>query len=327
MSDQWLSIRLDDLGAVRVQGADAAGFLQGQLSNDIGRLASGHSQLSGYHTPQGRVIALLRLIWLGGDDILAILPRELAPVVTARLSRFVLRAKVKIRDESEDWRIAGLVGVWTSNDPQLRGITQSSSLSLATEPDGQTTFGSAIFVRVGSAAGSLEMGGAPRWLVISSATASADDSPGMPTVTVADRELWRRLDIESGQPQVFASTSEQFVAQMLNLDALGAIAFDKGCYTGQEIIARAHYRGRVKRRLQRFRTRAALHVAAGDTGHLADGRPLQIVDAVRIENGRCEFLAVAPVASGDAEPEIHAAREALASIDAESLALPYTLPE
>jgi hypothetical protein len=84
---------------------------------------------------------------------------------------------------------------------------------------------------------------------------------------------------------------------MLNLDVLGAIAFDKGCYTGQEVIARAHYRGRVKRRLQRFRSRGPLDLKPGDRGELADGRSFTVVEAVRLVDGRCEFLAVAPPSS------------------------------
>jgi folate-binding protein YgfZ len=107
------------------------------------------------------------------------------------------------------------------------------------------------------------------------------------------------LDIADGEAQVYAATSEEFVAQMLNLDALDAIAFDKGCYTGQEVIARAHYRGRVKRRLQRFVSRgAAAKLAVGATGQLADGRTFKVVEAVQLEEGRIEFLAVAPMVGG-----------------------------
>src|SRR5262245_32099422 len=103
-------ISLDDLGAVRVRGTDAVRFLQGQLSNDVARLGAGNSLLAGYHNPQGRTIALLRLVLWDADDILAIVPRELAPGVVSRLSKFILRSKVKITDESAAWRISGLIG-------------------------------------------------------------------------------------------------------------------------------------------------------------------------------------------------------------------------
>jgi len=104
-------IRLDDLGIVRVHGIDAVRFLQGQLSNDVALLGAERSILAGYHNPQGRTIALLRLVQWDADDILAVVPRELAGVVGSRLGKFILRAKVKIADESAGWQVTGLVDV------------------------------------------------------------------------------------------------------------------------------------------------------------------------------------------------------------------------
>ncbi|HVY80902.1 MAG TPA: hypothetical protein VG994_07975 [Steroidobacteraceae bacterium] len=238
------------LGAVRVQGADAVRFLQGQLSNDIEQLQPDAPLYAGLHNPQGRVIALLRLYRLAPDDVLAVLPRELAPAVAARLAKFVLRAKAKVTDASDD-------SVFTSS--------------------------------------------------------SAFAQP-----SAAER-------IAAGVPQVYAATSEQFVAQMLNLDVIGAISFTKGCYTGQEVIARAHYRGRVKRRMQRFRTVGA-ELAIGQSGTLRDGRSFRVVEAVTTGDGHCEFLAVAPLAHGSEEPGEDAGTSSATAIDAEPLALPYELP-
>jgi folate-binding protein YgfZ len=231
------------LGAVRVHGPDARAFLQGQLSNDVMQLSAAHPMLAGLHNPQGRTTAVLRLFLPAPDEVLAVLPRELAAPVIARLSKFVLRSKVKL----------------------------------------------------------------------SEAEAPAD----------IDAEERRVLDIQQGIPQVYAATSEAFVAQMLNLDVVGGISFEKGCYTGQEVIARAHYRGRVKRRMQRFLSKSALTLAPGAVGALADGRSFRVVDAMQVAQGRCEFLAVAPLPGGDAgEPEPDATR-----VEAESLALPYSLPD
>src|SRR5882724_2570643 len=102
-------ITLDDMGIVRVRGIDAVRFLQGQLSNDVALLGAERSILAGYHNPQGRTIALLRLVQWDADDILAVVPRELAGVVASRLGKFVLRSKVKVADESAGWRVTGLV--------------------------------------------------------------------------------------------------------------------------------------------------------------------------------------------------------------------------
>jgi folate-binding protein YgfZ len=240
------------LGAVRVQGADAVRFLQGQLSNDIERLQPNAPLYAGLHNPQGRVIAFLRLYMLAPDDVIAVLPRELAPAVAARLAKFVLRANAKVTDASSD-------SVFTSS--------------------------------------------------------SAFGQP-----SAAER-------IAAGIPQVYAATSEQFVAQMLNLDVIGAISFTKGCYTGQEVIARAHYRGRVKRRMQRFRTVGAAQLAIGQSGTLRDGRSFRVVEAVTAEDGRCEFLAVAPLPHGtDESAEDGAGTSNATAVDAEPLALPYELP-
>jgi len=247
---------LPPLGGIRALGPDAVKFLQGQVSNDVALLRPGESQLAGLHNAQGRVIALLRLVLIGPDEVLAILPRELAAPAAARLSKYTLRAKVKITDVSgEDW---------------------ASALHLS-HP-------------------------------------AIEGSSGSPAA------------IAAGIPQVYAATSEQFVAQMLNLDVLGGISFTKGCYTGQEVIARAHYRGRVKRRMQRFRTLTTATLAPGDAGKLKDGRSFRVVDAASLADGRCEFLAVAPVAVGQAEEEASSDAGAASVLDAEQLTLPYELP-
>ncbi len=289
-------IELDDLGALRVTGADAVRFLQGQLSNDLGRLGAQRSALAGLHNPQGRTIALLRMVQLAPGDLLALLPRELAAPVASRLAKYVLRAKVKLADESQSWRITGL-------------IAASARASLAGYPTiagEQRRLGNIAVICVGDQPA--------RWLLVApAADAQTNDSPAAAGAdessqsVPAPREVWRQLDINAGMPQVYGSTSEQFVAQMLNLDVIGAIAFDKGCYTGQEVIARAHYRGRVKRRLQRFRSRHRLDLKPGDSGELADGRAFTVVEAVRLEDGRCEFLAVAPVPI--IEPKLSAAMQ------------------
>jgi folate-binding protein YgfZ len=193
---------------------------------------------------------------------------------------------------------------------------------------------------------------ASRWLVASRATARSAEPRGGEVNTSLDvgspipsltRDEWRALDIASGIPQVYAATSEAFVAQMLNLDLVDGIAFDKGCYTGQEVIARAHYRGKVKRRMQRFRTRRPAKLGAGDAGTLNDGRSFKVVDAVQLNDGRCEFLAVttfgeggddadasavtstAAASSGSVSSESTAAVNT-AAVNAEQFPLPYSLP-
>jgi hypothetical protein len=303
MNGHLETVELDDLGAVRIAGTDVVRFLQGQLSNDVGHVSAERSALAGLHNPQGRAIALLRIVQLAADDFLAILPRELAPNVADRLSKYVLRAKVRVTDESPSWRITGLIACGLG-----AALADTVPAPLAGYPvvaGGQRHPAGSVVICVGEQPA--------RWVLIAPATTETGDRTaphavdGLPQSVPAAREVWRQLDIIAGLPQVYGATSEEFVAQMLNLDLIGAIAFDKGCYTGQEVIARAHYRGRIKRRLQRFRSRTPLDLRPGDGGELADGRAFKVVEAVQLEDGRCEFLAVAPLPT--TAPELSAASQ------------------
>jgi folate-binding Fe-S cluster repair protein YgfZ len=168
--ERMQTVALADLGVLRIKGRDGALFLQGQLSNDMKHLSSEHSVLAGYHNPQGRTIAVLHLIRTAPEEILALLPRELATAVAAKLARFILRAKVVIEDVSQSLRVDGLI---TGED-------------VPTPPD------AAIVARVAGDAG--------RWFRIRTAPA---EEP-----VLADRQLWLRLDIAAGLPQVYAATSE-----------------------------------------------------------------------------------------------------------------------
>jgi hypothetical protein len=278
-----LSCGPDALGVLAIRGDDAARFLQGQLSADIEKLAPGSSTLAGLHNPQGRVIALLALVAASAGEIFAVLPRELAAGVVQRLGKFVLRSKVRIADESANWRVLG---------------------------------GNANAVP--ASAPSITWGDRRVWL-----------APGEPGAeNAADplaRIAWDRADIAAGLPQVYAATSESFVSQMLNLDLLGGIAFDKGCYTGQEVIARAHYRGRVKRRLQRWHNSSGTLLAPGHTAHGPDGRALIVVRTAPDGANAQELLAVGNYAADESTAETSDAGREGARVNG-PLPLPYSLP-
>ena len=284
------------LGVVQLQGPDSAKFLQGQLSADMVALAAGSTVLAGYHNVQGRTIALLRVSKLDADELLLTLPRELVADVIARLTRYVLRAKTSITDVSAQVTALGLA---QRSPPRA----DQELTTLATFQWGRTR---------------------EVMLVPRSARVAAPAAP--PSEPHAQ---WHRADIADGLPQVFSATSEAFVAQMLNLDALGGIAFDKGCYTGQEVIARAHYRGRVKRRLQRFVLHGAMPAfEPGAVGTLADGRAFKVVDAVALADRRCEWLAVAPLSGDASERQDNASsRQDAAHTPATQLPLPYALAD
>jgi len=309
MSDPTASHPLEDFGALRFQGPETVKFLQGQLSNDMTRLRAGAILRAGLHNAQGRTIALLWLEAQSPDDVLALLPLELVAPVAAHLRRYLLRAKLTISDRSAETRIYGLRARGPASDGSLDQSARYWSFD------------------------------ARRALLIDTGTAPA--GPAAPAAgaiaSIGDREplsraQWRQLDVSSGEPQVYAATSGQFVAQMLNLDCVDAVSFDKGCYTGQEVIARAHFRGRVKRRMQRFETLDPARLAPGDSGQLDDGRSLRVVEAWVRPDGHCEFLAVAPLSAAGADsppasPQEPRAAASAISLRARNLPLPYPLPE
>jgi folate-binding protein YgfZ len=294
------ALELKSLALLRFSGADTLAFLQGQVSNDTRRLADGLPLLSAYSSAQGRVVAVLHLL-PHSSGVMAILPRELALTTLQRLAKFVLRAKVKIEDLSDQYSVAG------AHDAS------------ALEPANLPVAGAAYLEREGIAVARVADGGAqsatPRyWVVRARASEVRGDAPGDP----ADL-AWRLADIRAGMPQVYAATSEQFVAQMLNLDLLDAISFTKGCYTGQEIIARTQHLGRIKRRLSRLRLPSGSW-SIGQPLRLTDGRTGRLTEVARVGEG-FEALAVLSLldatAAGDADT---AAGEAVA---AEELPLPY----
>jgi tRNA-modifying protein YgfZ len=293
-------LELTSLSVLRFSGADAVAFLQGQVSSDTRRLADGSALLSAYSSAQGRVVAVLHLL-PHSSGVLAILPRELASTALERLRKFVLRAKVKIEDLSDRYSVAG--------------AHDASALERANLPVPE-----ACMEREGIAVARVAKGAqsaAPRYWVVrpreNEARGASEDRADL---------AWRLADIRAGLPQVYAATSEQFVAQMLNLDLLDAISFTKGCYTGQEIIARTQHLGRIKRRLSRLSL---------PSGSWSIGQPLRLSDG---RTGR--LTEVAPVGAGFEALAVLSLRGAAAAGDtdnggageavpAEELPLPYRI--
>jgi len=292
--------RLPHMGVLRFSGPDAIGFLQGQVSNDTVPLSRGAPVLAAYSTPQGRVLAILHLL-PHSSGILGLLPRDVAASTQDRLRKFVLRAKVKIEDVSEQ------IGVVGTDAGALRasGIGDAPGSTGYIEKDG---------IGIGRVRRDAASAFARYWVVgdaTSIAGLAGADEPAR-----IERD-WRLGDIRDGLPQVYAATSESFVAQMLNLDLIDGISFSKGCYTGQEIIARTQHLGRIKRRLSRLRLPSGAW-SIGQPLRLADGRTGRLTEIVPVGGG-FEALAVLSLEAGAADADT-ASAEAIA---AEELPLPY----
>jgi folate-binding protein YgfZ len=265
--------RLPHLGVLRFTGPDSLSFLQGQVSNDTRRLTENRSVFAAYSSPQGRVLALMHLL-PHSSGVVAILPRELIVPTLEALRRFVLRAKVKIEDAGESLSVAGL---HDAARPRSEGYT---------EKDG-----------IGVAGVNHDPG---RYWVIGAAAELAEHRPDGDVLRAEQFEsYWRLADIRAGLPQIYLSTREAFVAQMLNLDLLDGISFSKGCYTGQEIIARTQHLGRIKRRLYRLQLPLG-DWRIGQPLRLSDGRSGRLIEVIQ-SGGGFEALAVLNVDAGAAE--------------------------
>jgi tRNA-modifying protein YgfZ len=220
--------RLTDWGVLRAFGADAAQFLHGQLTQDIVHLEAGQARLAGYCSPKGRLLATLVVWRRGADELLLACSADLLPATLKRLSMFVMRAKCKLSDASTECPLWGASGLAAQRllDPAaalaVGAHRASDEQELVRLPDALVD---GTFV--------------PRYLV-AGATA-----PALPTMT---EDLWRGLEVHSGVVRVVGATVEQFVPQMVNLELVGGVNFKKGCYPGQEVVARSQYRGTTKRR-------------------------------------------------------------------------------
>jgi len=297
------------IGLLRFAGPDAHSFLQGQVSHDTRRLSAGAPLLAAYSTAQGRVVAVLHLL-PHTSGVVALLPRELVLPTLERLRKFVLRAKVTVEDLSQTYGIVGEHG-----SPAL----SAAGLSLPDAGGGYVEHDGIGVARVGAEPS--------RYWVIGPAASLAqhglagENRGGSGDLERIERD-WRLADIRAGLPQVYAATCEMFVAQMLNLDLIDGISFTKGCFTGQEIIARTQHLGRIKRRMFRLRLPAGSW-AIGQALRLTDGRAGRLTELARV---REEFEALAVLntdagAAGAADTEA-APGDAVAAVE---LPLPYPL--
>ena len=238
--------RLTRYGLLSVTGKDAREFLHAQLTNDVLNLAPDRAVLAGWCSAKGRLLATF-LVIPSPQGFLLQLARDLAPAVAKRLSMFVLRSKVTIADESDAWTQDGVWGM----DWNKTGVTWEN----------------------GRATVEVEKG---RYLQLSPAPLAEPTAP---------ESAWTLQEIHAGRPFITGATQDQFVPQMVNLEKLGGIDFQKGCYPGQEIVARAQYRGQVKRRMVRLPAPAGVEIRPGQ----------EFNGGTVVDSADGELLAVMPV--------------------------------
>lgn len=278
---------LSHRGLIAVQGPDADRFLQGQLTCDVQRATLDHSVLGAFCSPKGRALACFRL-FRREDAVYLELPQALVESTLTRLRKYVLRAKVTLADASDQWVRFGVAGPHAETVLAARfgAIPEAINGVIHTTGDGSNM----TVIRLPGIAPRFELHG---------------PLPDMQTlwkaldldVTFTGAEPWRLLDILAGIPTIYPETVEAFVPQMINLDALDGISFQKGCYTGQEVVARMHYLGKLKRRMYLARVDCENPPQPGDALYSPQADASQsagrLVDAAQHPDGGYAVLAVA----------------------------------
>jgi folate-binding protein YgfZ len=222
--------QLSQFALITASGADAVSFLQSQLTNDIKLLAENHACLAGYCTPKGRLLATM-LIWKVDDTITMEVPKELQENLQKRLQMYVMRAKVKLEHVSNTRAVFGILGA--SAVEKLAAWFPTAPAS----PYELVNNDSGTLIRV------TDVDGMARYQCIVSNEIAAQMAP------LAHTESdWALSEIHAGIPHITVATQEKFVPQMINYELIGGVNFKKGCYPGQEIVARTHYLGKQKRR-------------------------------------------------------------------------------
>ena len=276
---------IESCGIIRFSGADAKDFVQNQFTNDVTLADNQQAQLTGYCNAKGRLLGLF-LLFTVNDDYLAICNRELIAGLLKRLRMFVMRSKVTIEDLSDDWAIAGL---WGSDSGEF--LTEMG-FSLATDSSGiaTTTHASSVTTLPAQFA-------QPAFRLIGPQEALAELLCHQPEARTEENQ-WDRLMISAGEPQLTGNTTESFIPQMINLDLINGVSFQKGCYPGQEIVARTRYLGKLKKRMFQFVAPCG-GIEPGDPIH-AQGDEQSVgtvVSVATLDNQQSQLLAVVRISA------------------------------
>ena len=281
--DHAVLVDLSHNALLAVTGDDARAFLHGQLTNDVEALAEGGAQWNGWCSPKGRLLATFLLL-RRADGYLLMLPAQIAPAVRKRLAMFVLRSKVKIADAGAELARIGFAGKtagvivarhWGFTPDPLRSVEKDGATCIAIDAE--------RFVIV------VPMPRAPAlWEALAL------------NATPAGPDAWEWTMVQAGIPTIGAATQEAFVPQMANFDLVGGVSFRKGCYPGQEIVARTQYRGILKRRMARVHLAGETRPLPGQSVYSAafgDQAAGTVVNVARAPGGGFDALVVAQLES------------------------------
>jgi folate-binding protein YgfZ len=277
---------LVDTTLIRFAGDDAQPFLHGQLSCDVAGIQPGRATYGSYNNPKGRMLASF-LLWRDEHGYVMQLPRDLREPIQKRLAMYILRSKVKATDVSNEYALIGLSGAHA--EQALKPWFQSlppTPFAMFSAPDMSV-------LRLAD----------DRFEIIVAAPRAQELKKALAKVaTPVGSNVWNWLDIRAGVAHIAPATQDQFVPQMANLDLIGGVSFSKGCYPGQEIVARMHYLGRLKQRMYLANIAAELAPLAGDKIYSADFGDQacgMIVNAAPSPEGGYDVLAVIQIESAN----------------------------
>ena len=300
---------LSQLGVIAFRGDDTATFLQGQLTNDVRNLHTDAAQWSGYCNPKGRLLGNF-LMWRQAEDYCLQLSGDILPSVQKRLSMFIMRSKVQGRDASDE-----TVRLVVAGKQALATVTAA----MGSAPE-------ASMRSVASGAGQVIRVGDDKFVLsIAPERAPAVWQVLRKAATPVGAQVWDWMRLNAGIPMIVTATQEQFVPQMVNLEVIGGVSFQKGCYTGQEIVARSQYLGKLKRRM--FLAHVDVEAAPGDNLYSADHEGQvtgTVVNAAPAPTGGFDLLAVAQIESVNTQT-LHLKGANGAALRLKPL--PYALPD
>lgn len=316
LAQQNIIVPLSHYGMLEVRGPDAEKFLQGQLTCSATEVTPELSSPGAYCTVKGRVVTSFQLLRPQSDVFLLRMRRDLLDITARTLSKYIVFSKAKLAIAEP------LLGIGLHGDT-IGALLRESIGALPTRLSGTVSYGDGLLLQCDSAGTQYEYWGP-------AATTAALWLHCVPRCTAIGSRYWRWLQIRSGNAEICAATSEMFLPHMLNYHVTGAINFKKGCYTGQEIVARTHYRGQVKRHL----LRAALSgsaLAAGSDIIDSGGKSMgNVVDSVAINAATAELLAVTAAINENAAAENEGGDTATflraGAAELRPLELPYAIP-
>jgi len=287
-------VSLSDLAVIEVAGADAVTFLHGQLSHDIVGLAPGQAHLAGYCTAKGRLLGSM-VVWpVSGTEVptlRVLIKADIAETVAKRLAMFVLRAKVKI--SVTDMSVLGVSAPADASQPDTASQSpQAALLAQAAALPPNPAAWTVEHTDAGDWVAAVRVPGEPvRWWLATTAAAVTESLPQ------TDLAAWQAADIAAGLPWVQAAIQDVFIPQTLNLDLIDGVSFTKGCYPGQEVVARSHYRGTVKRRM----AYGVIQHGANLQAHTLSGTDTFDANQAKAPVGR--IVNAAKIAAGSQNPE------------------------